>query len=204
MSDAEWDLVIAVHMTGAYSCSKAVWPHFRAQKYGRIINTASAAGLYGNLGQANYSAAKMGLVAFTKVRLVMPEQRIGSDQPNRLSPSKGQNTASAHPALHLYASLPCGRPSSCADRQIDGCFGHDGNHHAARDAQTSEPLLYRPSHRRTHAPGWTERLRQCVRSWSRVDGRDQVGKEQGRSVQDGRDVHSQRCTPHHTSNGTLI
>ncbi|EJU04669.1 peroxisomal hydratase-dehydrogenase-epimerase [Dacryopinax primogenitus] len=66
MSDAEWDLVIAVHMFGAFSCSKAVWPHFRAQKFGRIINTASAAGLYGNLGQANYSAAKMGLVAFTK------------------------------------------------------------------------------------------------------------------------------------------
>lgn len=36
-----------VHLKGAYSCSKAVWPHFRKQKFGRIINTASAAGLYG-------------------------------------------------------------------------------------------------------------------------------------------------------------
>ena len=66
MSDAEWDLVQLVHLKGAFSCSKAAWPHFRSQKFGRIINTASAAGLYGNVGQANYSAAKMGLVAFTK------------------------------------------------------------------------------------------------------------------------------------------
>ncbi|KII89897.1 hypothetical protein PLICRDRAFT_40080 [Plicaturopsis crispa FD-325 SS-3] len=66
MSDAEWDAIVAVHLKGAYACTKAAWPHFRKQKFGRIINTASAAGLYGNFGQANYSAAKMGLVAFTK------------------------------------------------------------------------------------------------------------------------------------------
>lgn len=66
MSDAEWDQIQAVHLKGAYACTKAVWPIFRKQKFGRIVNTASAAGLYGNFGQANYSAAKMGLVAFTK------------------------------------------------------------------------------------------------------------------------------------------
>lgn len=66
MSDAEWDQIQAVHLKGAFSCTKAVWPIFRKQKFGRIVNTASAAGLYGNFGQANYSAAKMGLVTFTK------------------------------------------------------------------------------------------------------------------------------------------
>lgn len=66
MTDAEWDAVVAVHLKGAYACTKAAWPIFRKQKFGRVINTASAAGLYGNFGQANYSAAKMGLVAFTK------------------------------------------------------------------------------------------------------------------------------------------
>ena len=55
-----------VHLKGAYACTKAAWPIFRKQKFGRIINTASAAGLYGNFGQTNYSAAKMGLVGFTK------------------------------------------------------------------------------------------------------------------------------------------
>lgn len=47
-------------------CTKAAWPIMRKQKYGRIINTASAAGLFGNFGQANYSAAKLGMVGFTE------------------------------------------------------------------------------------------------------------------------------------------
>ncbi|CDZ96369.1 multifunctional beta-oxidation protein [Phaffia rhodozyma] len=66
MTDQEWDLVMLVHLKGAFVMSKAVWPIMRGQKYGRILNTTSAAGLYGNMGQANYSAAKMGLVSFTK------------------------------------------------------------------------------------------------------------------------------------------
>ncbi|KAL1680272.1 hypothetical protein EV122DRAFT_262636 [Schizophyllum commune] len=66
MSDKEWDQIMEVHLKGAYACTKAAWPIFRKQKFGRIVNTASAAGLYGNFGQANYSAAKMGLATFTK------------------------------------------------------------------------------------------------------------------------------------------
>lgn len=62
----EWDAIMLVHLKGAFACTKAAWPIFRKQKFGRIINTASAAGLYGNFGQANYSAAKMGLIGFTK------------------------------------------------------------------------------------------------------------------------------------------
>jgi len=62
----EWDAIQLVHLKGAFSCTKAAWPIFRKQKFGRIINTASAAGLYGNFGQTNYSAAKMGLIGFTK------------------------------------------------------------------------------------------------------------------------------------------
>ncbi|KAJ3815147.1 peroxisomal hydratase-dehydrogenase-epimerase [Lentinula aff. lateritia] len=66
MTDKEWDQITEVHLKGAFACTKAAWPIFRKQKFGRIINTASAAGLYGNFGQANYSAAKMGLIGFTK------------------------------------------------------------------------------------------------------------------------------------------
>ena len=66
MTDADWDLIIKVHVTGAYKCARAAWPHFKKQKYGRIINTASAAGLFGNFGQANYSAAKLSQVGFTE------------------------------------------------------------------------------------------------------------------------------------------
>ena len=64
MTSDDWDLVQMVHVKGAYFVSKAAWPHMREQKWGRIIMTASASGIYGNFGQANYSTAKMGLVGF--------------------------------------------------------------------------------------------------------------------------------------------
>ncbi|KAI9800835.1 MAG: bifunctional hydroxyacyl-CoA dehydrogenase/enoyl-CoA hydratase fox2 [Sarcosagium campestre] len=66
MTDADWDLIIKVHVKGAFKCARAAWPHFRQQKYGRVINTASAAGLFGSFGQANYSAAKLSQVGFTE------------------------------------------------------------------------------------------------------------------------------------------
>ncbi|RFU35817.1 hypothetical protein B7463_g533, partial [Scytalidium lignicola] len=66
MKDQDWDLVIAVHLKGSYKCTRAAWPYFRKQKYGRVINTASAAGLFGSFGQTNYSAAKLALVGFTE------------------------------------------------------------------------------------------------------------------------------------------
>ncbi|KAF9991907.1 bifunctional hydroxyacyl-CoA dehydrogenase/enoyl-CoA hydratase fox2, partial [Entomortierella chlamydospora] len=61
MTDQQWNLIFQVHVDGAYKVTKAAWPIFRKQKFGRIINTTSAAGLYGNFGQANYSAAKLAL-----------------------------------------------------------------------------------------------------------------------------------------------
>lgn len=66
MKDSDWDIINNVHIYGSYKVTKAAWPYFRKQKFGRIINTSSAAGLYGNFGQANYSAAKLALVGFTE------------------------------------------------------------------------------------------------------------------------------------------
>ncbi|PHJ22705.1 sterol carrier protein-2 had-2scp-2 [Cystoisospora suis] len=66
MTDADWNLVLDVHVKGAYACTKAAWPIMMKQNYGRIVMTASAAGLYGNFGQANYSTAKSALVGFSK------------------------------------------------------------------------------------------------------------------------------------------
>ncbi|KAJ8684258.1 hypothetical protein QAD02_020050 [Eretmocerus hayati] len=62
MSDKDWDLIHDVHLKGSMRTTKAAWPYFREQKFGRVILTSSNSGLYGNFGQANYSAAKMGLV----------------------------------------------------------------------------------------------------------------------------------------------
>ena len=66
MTHEDWDLILKVHMTGAFRCTHAAWKVFRDQKYGRVINTSSSAGLNGNFGQANYSAAKAGLHGFTR------------------------------------------------------------------------------------------------------------------------------------------
>ncbi len=70
MTDDDWDAVIAVHLTGTMKVSRAAWPVMREQNFGRIINTTSAAGLYGNFGQANYAAAKLGIVGFSKTLAV--------------------------------------------------------------------------------------------------------------------------------------
>ena len=65
MTDKDWDLIMKVHMFGAYKCTKAAWDVMKKQKFGRIINTSSSAGLYGSFGQVNYSSAKLGLHGFT-------------------------------------------------------------------------------------------------------------------------------------------
>ena len=62
MPIADFRAVVEVHLIGAAICSQAVWSAMRAQKHGRIVMTTSSSGLYGNFGQANYSAAKMALV----------------------------------------------------------------------------------------------------------------------------------------------
>jgi NAD(P)-dependent dehydrogenase (short-subunit alcohol dehydrogenase family) len=62
----DWRAVIDVHLTGSAICTRAVWEGMREQAYGRILMTASSTGLYGNFGQANYGAAKLGLVGLAK------------------------------------------------------------------------------------------------------------------------------------------
>lgn len=62
INDDDWNLIHDVHLKGAFKITQAAWPHLRKQKYGRVIFTSSNSGIYGNFGQANYSAAKMGLV----------------------------------------------------------------------------------------------------------------------------------------------
>lgn len=62
LARADWDLVLRVHLNGSMSVSHAAWPIMREKGYGRIVMTTSAAGIYGNFGQANYCAAKLGIL----------------------------------------------------------------------------------------------------------------------------------------------
>ena len=66
MSESEWETVIKVNLTGTFHCTKAVSRVMLKQKCGKIINIASIIGMIGNKGQANYSASKAGIIAFTK------------------------------------------------------------------------------------------------------------------------------------------
>ena len=66
MTLAQWQQVMDVNLTGVFVCTQAVAPYMEAQQSGRIINTSSVVGLYGNFGQANYAATKAGLIGLTK------------------------------------------------------------------------------------------------------------------------------------------
>ena len=66
LTDKDWDAVLGVHLGGAFRMTRAAVPHFRAQQYGRVVNVTSYTGLHGNTGQANYAAAKAGIIGFTK------------------------------------------------------------------------------------------------------------------------------------------
>ncbi len=62
MDDQQWDAVLKVHLYGTYYVTRAAWPHLRDKGFGRVIVTTSTSGLYGNFGQSNYGAAKLGAV----------------------------------------------------------------------------------------------------------------------------------------------
>ena len=70
MTSDQVDPVLDVHLRGAFNVTRPAWSLMRDQGYGRVINTSSGAGLFGNFGQANYGAAKMGLVGLTRVLAV--------------------------------------------------------------------------------------------------------------------------------------
>ena len=67
MTEAQWQSVIDVNLSGVFHCTQAVYPFMAASGWGRILNASSVVALYGNFGQANYVAAKAGLIGLTKV-----------------------------------------------------------------------------------------------------------------------------------------
>jgi 3-hydroxyacyl-CoA dehydrogenase/3a,7a,12a-trihydroxy-5b-cholest-24-enoyl-CoA hydratase len=127
MTQAQWDAVIAVHLTGTMNVTHAAWPLLREQGYGRVVNTASAAGLYGNFGQVNYGAAKLGILGLThslaqeghkkgiRVNCIAPiaksrmTETIGLPEEvlNRLEPSK------VAPVVGYLASESCDINGQC-------------------------------------------------------------------------------------------
>jgi NAD(P)-dependent dehydrogenase (short-subunit alcohol dehydrogenase family) len=80
MSPDEWKAVLDVHLNGSFYVSRAAAPHFKAQNSGAYVHMTSTSGLIGNIGQANYSAAKMGLVGLSKsIALDMEKFKVRSN-----------------------------------------------------------------------------------------------------------------------------
>jgi len=85
MEVADWDKVIGVHLTGTFNCCKAVWEGMRERNYGRLVLTTSSSGMFGNFGQANYGAAKAGIVGLMNV--LAQEGRKNNIRVNTISPT---------------------------------------------------------------------------------------------------------------------
>ena len=103
MSEEDWELIYRVHLYGSYKVTQAAWPHLREQGYGRVLMTTSAAGIYGNFGQANYSAAKLGLVGFASTLAL--EGRNKNVQVNVIAPIAGSRLSETVLPPQLAASL---------------------------------------------------------------------------------------------------
>lgn len=83
----DWDSIINVHLTGPFRTTRAAWPYFKKQRFGKVLNTSSSSGLFGNFGQSNYAAAKMALVGFSET--LAREGAKYNIQVNVLAPGAG-------------------------------------------------------------------------------------------------------------------
>lgn len=106
LSAEDWDAVLKVHLYGSFNVTRAAMPHFREQQFGRILVTTSVTGLYGNFGQANYGAAKLGLVGLINTLAI--EGRTKNVLANAISPIATTRMSEAilkKPADPAYVSV---------------------------------------------------------------------------------------------------
>lgn len=110
MSTTQWQEVLDVHLGGTFNLSQAVLPRMRDKGFGRIINVTSYTGMHGNVGQANYAAAKAGIIGFTKT--VAKEAARFRVTVNAISPNAATPMIASVPEdklAGLTAAIPLGR-----------------------------------------------------------------------------------------------
>jgi 3-oxoacyl-[acyl-carrier protein] reductase len=132
MSEEDWDIVIDTNLKGTFNCIKAVSRQMVRQRYGRIVNITSVAGLVGNAGQANYASAKAGLVGLTKT----VAKELGS---------RGITCNAVAPGFvytELTASLPPELVQQAIDRTPVGRVGEPEDMAAAATFLASDDAAY--------------------------------------------------------------
>lgn len=120
MKDEDWHDVIQTDLTGVFACTRAAIKPMMKQRFGRIVNIASIAGLLGNAGQANYAAAKAGVIGFT--RSVAREMASRNITANVVAPGLIETDLTQHMSQDVFQALlkqvplgRAGRPEEVAD-----------------------------------------------------------------------------------------
>ncbi len=117
MKESDWDAVLAINLKGVFNCTKAVLKYMMKQRYGRIISISSVVGVNGNAGQANYAAAKAGIIGFTKS--VAKEAASRGITANAIAPGFVKTNMTAvlpeKTVAAMLASIPLGRLGETED-----------------------------------------------------------------------------------------